>query len=617
MIERQGSLSTTAPATAALSVLPGTMKKFVLVDHSLKDLGGHYYTYASCVLPAAERSGFEAVLATHHDFKELAALPASWRAHAIFRRKSYSQRTLEAGASDRGLNRLWNRLRRSWRNRERARVAQDFAQDCAALFEHVRLSAGDHVFLATASEVDLEGLALFLQSRPQLRVVHWHLQFHLGIYTGRDPDYARQRTSRQMMREVFRSALSRIPEHRLHLYCTTEQLTAQYCSLDAAPFATLPYPVHPLFQKQSFRERTDEPARIACLGHSRREKGYKELPIVVRKLWREYLSNGRAQLVMQTRRRDLRRALDATVEELGGGRPRAPVVYAQFPLALEQYADLVRSTDVGLLLYDSARYYARCSGVLLEMLAAGVPVIVPAGCWLSAQIAEENQQHLERLFGQSARASILRGAELPWRSMDAVNSRRDPDARGAITFDHAPLFAELAAPRGAAALLLRFDWLAPASAGAYVLFTLRQFCADGSAASPYSVVAEQRAGDRPVYAMFHLASGVERIHLACRNAWAESAMTLGDFECLFITGERQPAGAVGLTAANMDQSAELLDDILRHLDHYRAHTAEFARRCAQHHSADQIIAQLTSVANAGPSLDVFANDGARRAGDSG
>ena len=42
--------------------------------------------------------------------------------------------------------------------------------------------------------------------------------------------------------------------------------------------------------------------------------------------------------------------------------------------------------DVGLFLYNPQRYVARCSGVLLELLIRGVPVVVPQGCWLSDQL---------------------------------------------------------------------------------------------------------------------------------------------------------------------------------------------------------------------------------------
>ena len=55
-------------------------------------------------------------------------------------------------------------------------------------------------------------------------------------------------------------------------------------------------------------------------------------------------------------------------------------------LDAESYNCFLDSADVGLFLYNPQRYVARCSGVLLEMLIRGVPVIVPKGCWLSEQL---------------------------------------------------------------------------------------------------------------------------------------------------------------------------------------------------------------------------------------
>lgn len=41
------------------------MPKFILIDHSIVDVGGHYYEYAARVLRAAEAAGYESVLATN------------------------------------------------------------------------------------------------------------------------------------------------------------------------------------------------------------------------------------------------------------------------------------------------------------------------------------------------------------------------------------------------------------------------------------------------------------------------------------------------------------------------------------------------------------------------
>jgi hypothetical protein len=550
-------------------------RKFVLIDHSMKDLGGHYYTYASCVLPAAERAGFQPVLAMHREFRDLPALPPSWQSHPIFRNKSYSQRYIETGNANGTLGGWWSRTRNKWRARERQRLAESFAEDCATLMSKIALEEGDHVFFASASEIDLEGLAMFLQGASvEYRRIHWHLQFHLGIFEGRDPDYADQRPRREFMREMFLHALTRVPEHHIHLYCTTRELTAQYEYLGVAPFYTLPYPVHPLFLLPTPPKTSSDHVRIACLGHSRREKGYRELPIVVRKLWTDYLSKGRAQLVMQTRRRDLMRALDSTVSDLGPHSATPPVVYAPFPLDLERYAELVRSSDIGLLLYDSTRYYTRCSGVLLEMLSAGVPVIVPGGCWLSEQIHDENQRHLRDIAAQAT----------PMKQISHANG-------AALSFTDAEQSIELELAEGARSLLLRLRWLEPTTHGTYAHVELEQLDAQGAQLMTFAAIVGPGSDPSAVYSMFHLHEQTRRARLKWRNAWDDGTIVIDSLEGA-LYAEHYPAGSVGLTAANMDQSGELLDDVLRHMEHYRKRSGAFAGRCAEYFNADQIVALL-------------------------
>jgi len=570
------------------------VRKFVLIDHSMRDLGGHYYTYASCVLPAAERAGFQPVLAMNREFRDFAALPPSWQSYAVFRHKSYSQRTPGSRNARGALSRWWARTRQKWRTRARERYSDSFAEDCATLLPQIGLTEGDHVFFASASELDVEGLVRFLEGAPaEYRDVQWHLQIHLGIFEGRDPDYPRQQASRDFMREIFLHALSRVPNHHIHLYCTTRELTAQYQYLDVAPFHTLPYPVHPLFLLPTPPKTSSDSVRIACLGHSRREKGYHELPIVVRKLWSNYLSKGRAQLVMQTKRRDLRRALDSTVKDLGEHTATPPIVYAPFPLDLERYAELVRSSDVGLLLYDSTRYYARCSGVLLEMLSAGVPVIVPGGCWLSEQIHDENQRHLREIAANTTALTHISGADMTWK-LAQLNG-------GSISFTDSPAVAEFAIPRGARSLLLRIRWIEPMTRGTYAHLDLEQSDAQGQPLGSFAAIIEPGRDPAAVYSLFHLHENARQLRLTWRNAWDTGRISVSHIDCqLFV--EHHPAGSVGLTAANMDQSGELLSDVLLHMDHYRRRSAAFAPRCTEYFNADQIVAQLLATASAPPSL---------------
>ena len=59
------------------------MAKFVLIDHSITDVGGHYYEYAVRVLRAAEEAGYEPVLATNRRLRQGAQFP--WRVVPCYR----------------------------------------------------------------------------------------------------------------------------------------------------------------------------------------------------------------------------------------------------------------------------------------------------------------------------------------------------------------------------------------------------------------------------------------------------------------------------------------------------------------------------------------------------
>lgn len=58
------------------------MSKFILIDHSIVDVGGHYYEYAVRVLRAAEAAGYEPLLATNQRLRDVERLP--WRVVPIY-----------------------------------------------------------------------------------------------------------------------------------------------------------------------------------------------------------------------------------------------------------------------------------------------------------------------------------------------------------------------------------------------------------------------------------------------------------------------------------------------------------------------------------------------------
>ena len=209
------------------------MAKFLLIDHSLRDAGGHHYDYAVQVLGAAEQAGLDVYLATHREFAGNESLPRPWPTLPLFAHDTYSRHCQYFANPYTGpADTFWQLARRSWLRTWQAgrraamastrhRHQRQFATACRQLFRSVDLKPGDHVFLSTLSEFDLQGLAECLQGWPGFPDVNWHLQFHFGVFEGRDPEFAAQAERAAKMRTQLSDSLQRLARHRISLYSTT------------------------------------------------------------------------------------------------------------------------------------------------------------------------------------------------------------------------------------------------------------------------------------------------------------------------------------------------------------------------------------------------------------
>jgi glycosyltransferase involved in cell wall biosynthesis len=610
------------------------MSKFILIDHSLKGVGGHHYEYAAHVLSAAERAKYAPVLATHRRFRPGADYPQHWPTWPLFRFGTYSKYTMyrsqphRDGAAHAGgmarwsLAGLWERVADFWHRRGREKRVAALAAGLERLFAEESLAAGDQVFLPTLSELDLEGVVRFLEATPNSRVADWHLQFHYNIFDGREPEFAAQAEKLDVMREAFAAALARTPEHRLHFYNTTEQLAAQYARMGLARFYALPYPVnHALAvpaadccssaeptNSETVALETPRPLRIACLGAIRPEKGAKELAGVVEALWDSHFLPGRCQLVVQSNKRRFRLPLPIEdADTLPDG--VEPVVYAPHPLPMDAYVELIRAADIGLLLYDSRRYYARCSGVLVELLSVGTPVIASAGCWMAEQLAEANFAHLDRAANELRNVGALAANKLtfkldePGRSTRGglSRSRNVPLVDGCLRLPAGGegVFAEVDVPRAATHAMCSFRWHYPAEAGTYCRVTLESLGADEDLPAERSFVVGRRDGDQPVRVMFPIAPSVFRVRLRWENEYDNGPIALEDLQIDMLSAEQLPGatyplGAVGLIAADDSQVAALVDDLVSHWPHYRQTALAFAEEWSAFHNADRIVAELAA-----------------------
>jgi hypothetical protein len=564
------------------------MTKFILIDHSLHSVGGHHFEYALQILRAAERAGFEVWLAANRKLRDSDNLPVHWKVRPVYQFTTYTRHRYSAEIeSDETAQANWlSRLVGDWwSDRRRSQRAVAFARDTATLFGELMLEAGDQVFIPTASELDLLGLAQYLAHEPRTRRVDWHLQFHYPIFTGCEPDYASQDEKILRLRRTYSQALLLAADHRLYFYTTTDQLTVQQNRLGVVPFQTLPYPVNPDLQTAR-PEPVGRPAplRIAYLGDARHEKGFQFLPGIVDRLWRDYVETDRVRFAVQSNFQFAlpARGDDLEVVESAATLRRLPqhkLTILDRPAESEEFSRRVLATDIGLLLYDRRPYFSRCSGLLVELLSAAAPVLVSAGCWMADQLANATRdyhtslRHNRRVLGKS-RAQI--------------------DKR-------------LSIPTGASDLLLFFLWPDEPgeSDGAYVRVEANLICAEGRPLGRWPTVIGPGARGRWSTALVRLPSSAAAVTIEWRNAYGRQPIEFRDAELCFIAPDSRsdrltPHGAVGLVAADPDQAADLLIDLIENYPHYRQTAAQFARSWTALHNPDRVVAELLSQRRAIP-----------------
>ena len=247
-----------------------------------------------------------------------------------------------------------------------------------------------------------------------------------------------------------------------------------------------------------------------------------------------------------------------------------------FPLDTEPYANAICSADIGLLLYDSDEYFARCSGILLELLTAGVPAIVPAGCWLADQIESANENYIDQLR-QSA-------TELGrWNQPDVLIAKA------------ATIFEPKTPTRVSAKnLVVSVDPIRKIEPGCYIRFELKQSNHEGTTLCRQTQIVGCNSNDSKPSCLFSLEPDAERVHLSVSNPYGSWPLPAADLCVEWLDGPIRPLGLVGLTAADIGQVPRLIAEIVEHYDHYRTAAQQFAQRMIQLHDPSQTIRSLTA-----------------------
>ena len=553
----------------------GRPRRLVLVDPCLTGLGSHPYHYAAAVLAAATRAGHEGLLVTHRDF---AAAPSDWRVLPACAHTAYSKYTLSGG-----LDRLDDRGRGPWlpdppwtrrhaRRRREERIAA-FARDLLPAFDG--LATGDAVLVATASELEALGLARAITAARPPRGVGWHLQFHFPIFRGFAADFPVQERRLTAARDALRAAAAAAAPHTITYHATTAELATEYERLVPGPVHVLPYPS----QLPAAASRPPHaPLRIACLGDARPEKHSECLAAVVAEITADPAVAERVRFAVQTNRgypatsrRPEHRAVTRTLAALASA--AAPLDLLPGPLDAETYARELAAADVLLLPYDQGRYRSRCSGVVLEALAAGAVPIMTGGGWMARQIAAAIETH--------AAAVVARGRVLATRRLAQPRIGRQP-----LTID---LTALQTVAGQAAVVAVEVAW----DAADHLRLALPpvRLAVTGGPAGPATVLAAGAGAGVSTAIMPLTAAAGMRLEItpACgAQAAAPAAITVREL----ATDAPVPASAVGVVIDAPADAPAAIREIVRHAEHYRATAAAHAATCGQTVAADEIVRRL-------------------------
>lgn len=466
------------------------------------------------------------------------------------------------------------------------RALRSFQADMERLLNEVQVEPGDIVFIPTISAIEFMGLTEALKSRKPGG--SWHLLFRRDIYPGRASGYGQHEWRVQGLRNSLAVGKTKIAAQDVRFYTDTRELSAQYERLGIYPFHTAPIP----HSHKPALDRADRKAiRVIYMGDARGEKGYHYIPGLIEDLWNDYVLTGKVTFHLQSN------------FNIPGGEPAAAVAREQLeylaqrapkgaielylkPLTSSEYKELLLSADVNLLLYDRDNYYARSSGILVESLSAGIPVIAPANTWLSRQFDEHIVSWRRTLAEQ---LPVVRRAQFPQLRWQVHGDARQNPWQGTLLHlrqGHTCFAWTRPAPQSTH-LLLRMA----CDAGHELKLHIDQLDARGTSLGATARLVETTAAG--VAELIPLDRAAVQLWIGLTPHSSNFAIAEGDLHYVRVEDQPlPPLSAVGTAYHSLSDIAPCLRDVIDHYDHYRESAKAFAEPWTAFHNAAGLIRAL-------------------------
>jgi glycosyltransferase involved in cell wall biosynthesis len=397
-------------------------KRMLVVEEALKTESGHWFEYVRSVRALNRAAGAETVVVTHREASP--EVVAALDAHALFPWTSWDNIYFSPSP--------WRRYlgiaRHNWRL---YRLMRRFVRDHGPF---------DVVFAPTVVIYHVVGWRLLMASQAR-RIGRMVLLFrnNAGSYPAGStvPVFKR---STGVLKRALRSFRPLIARRRARFVTDSAKLAFEYQSLCGIAPDVLPSPrIAPPPALGEDARAPDAPVVISCLGPARFEKGIDVMQDAIRMFLAAH-PDARVRFVIQWN--------EPIVD--GEGRPYLPdptlatdsrVSIIDQPMTSDAYDAAVAATDCMLLPYQRASYFARISGVAVEAVTAGVPVIYTRDTWcedlvrdtgagigaqdgdaagFAAAIAEMVAHYPDYRARARARAEEARAAQSPRRCTDRL-----------------------------------------------------------------------------------------------------------------------------------------------------------------------------------------------------
>lgn len=274
--------------------------------------------------------------------------------------------------------------------------------------------ADDIVFIPTSFVAEIKALGLFLNGARRESLPQFHLLFRTNPFVSYEDSHRDQINDWLDFRQAFRWLDGRFPKTRIAYYTDTPQLAAQYNTLSDEDFTVLPIPVPWMPAAIAPRDK-DAPLTILYIGDVRDEKGYQFYPYIVENLWNEYVVTNRVRFVLQSNFADNPAACRqaAVAQAALRGYPDHIVRHVPGPMGSDDYKTLIDSADIVLITYQPDHYMARSSGIFIEAMKAGKPVLMPSGTWMASELETDRQNRWRTALVEKQPAKTLSKGQWP------------------------------------------------------------------------------------------------------------------------------------------------------------------------------------------------------------